>query len=167
MFDKKSGYAVNKQDKDSILYISVTGPVRLTREDFPSEDEFLRWKRWSDGDYRTIEKEGRGYYDNSISLDDWLDVVGATLSVEEALALTLEEMEAQDNHARWCAELVARIKRSLTKKQFRRVWLYYVEKLSEREIAAIEGVGQQRISKSLIASKKIFEEIAAHLNRRG
>ena len=167
MFDKKSDYALNKRDKDSILYISVTGPVRLTRADFPGEAEFLRWKRWSDGDYLAIEKAGRSFYDNSIPLDDRLDVVGAVLSVEDVLILTLEETEAKAKRARWCAELVEQIKRRLTKKQFRRVWLYHVEKLNEREIAALEGVGQQRISKSLIASKKILEEIAAQLNRRG
>lgn len=42
MFDNRSDYAQNKRDKDSIVYISVTGPVRLTRADFPSEAEFLK-----------------------------------------------------------------------------------------------------------------------------
>ena len=59
MFDNRSAYAQNKRDKDSIVYISVTGPVRLTRADFPSEAEFLKWKRWSDGDYHAAEKAGR------------------------------------------------------------------------------------------------------------
>lgn len=167
MFDKKSDYALNKRDKDSILYISVTGPVRLTRADFPSEAEFLRWKCWSDGDYCAIEKAGRSFYDNSIPLDDQLDGVGAVLSVEDVLILSLEEMEAEAKRAQRCTELLEQIKRRLTEKQFRRLWLYHVEKLSEREIAALEGVGQQRISKSLIASKKILEKIAVQLNRRG
>ena len=34
MFDKKSDYALNKQDQDSIIYISVSGRIRLTRADF-------------------------------------------------------------------------------------------------------------------------------------
>ena len=166
MFNKKSDYALNKRAKDSIVYISVTGPIQLNPQDFPSKAEFLKWKRWSDGDYHDTQKAGRSFYDNCIPLDDRLDVVGAVLSVEDALFLALEEAEAQAKRARWCAELVAQIRSRLTEKQFRRVWMYYVEKLSEREIAALEGVGQQRVSKSLVASKKILEEIAAQLNRR-
>ena len=50
MFDKKSEYALNKYDQDSIIYISVSGRIRLTRADFASEEEFLRWKQWSDED---------------------------------------------------------------------------------------------------------------------
>ena len=45
MFNKKSEYAQNKREKDSIIYISVNGLIRLTRADFSSEGEFLRWKR--------------------------------------------------------------------------------------------------------------------------
>ena len=50
MFDKKSEYALNKYDQDSIIYISVSGHIRLTRADFSSEEEFLKWKAWSDED---------------------------------------------------------------------------------------------------------------------
>ena len=42
MFDTRSVYALNKLDKDAIVYPSVTGEdIRLTREDFSSEEEFL------------------------------------------------------------------------------------------------------------------------------
>ena len=56
MFDKKSEYALNKYDQDSIIYISVSGRIRLTRADFSSEEEFLKWKAWSDADYHETEK---------------------------------------------------------------------------------------------------------------
>ena len=56
MFDKKSEYALNKHDQDSIIYISVSGHIRLTRADFSSEEEFLKWKAWSDEDYHEREK---------------------------------------------------------------------------------------------------------------
>lgn len=42
MFDKRSDYAQNKRDKDSIVYISVTVSVLLTRASFASEDEFIK-----------------------------------------------------------------------------------------------------------------------------
>ena len=49
MFDKRSDYALNKLDKEAIVYPSVTGVhIRLTREDFASEEEFLYWKKLSD-----------------------------------------------------------------------------------------------------------------------
>ncbi len=57
MFDKKSDYALNKQDQDSIIYISVNGRIRLTRADFSSEEEFLKWKAWSDADYHQTERK--------------------------------------------------------------------------------------------------------------
>lgn len=159
MFDNRSDYAQNKRDKDSIIYISVTGPVRLTRADFPSEAEFLKWKRWSDGDYHATEKAGRGERDNCLPLVvEFLDYIASDPSVEDKLFQRLAEAEAGAERARRCAELMAQIRGRLTEKQFRRVWLYYVEKLNEREIAALEQVGQQRISKSLIACKKILRK---------
>ena len=63
MFDKKSEYALNKHDQDSIIYISVSGHIRLTRADFFSEEEFLKWKAWSDEDYHEREKSGRSFND--------------------------------------------------------------------------------------------------------
>ena len=63
MFDKKSEYALNKHDQDSIIYISVSGHIRLTRADFSSEEEFLKWKAWSDEDYYGVRftwRRGQG-----------------------------------------------------------------------------------------------------------
>lgn len=57
MFNKKSEYAQNKREKDSIIYISVNGRIRLTRADFSNEEEFLRWKQWSDEDYYYAERK--------------------------------------------------------------------------------------------------------------
>lgn len=67
MYDRKSDYALNKQDRDAIMCGSVTGVhIRLTRSDFSSEEEFQKWKAWSDRDYHTAEKAGRAYYDNRL-----------------------------------------------------------------------------------------------------
>ena len=53
MFDKKNDYFINKREADSIVCKSVTGTyIRLTREDFSSEEEFQKWKEWSDKDYQ-------------------------------------------------------------------------------------------------------------------
>ena len=45
MFNRKSNYALNKKDPDAIVYMDANEViVRLTREDFASEKEFLKWK---------------------------------------------------------------------------------------------------------------------------
>ena len=95
MFDKKSEYALNKYDQDSIIYISVSGRIRLTRADFSSEEEFLKWKAWSDADYHQTEKEGRSFNDNRVALDDYLDVVGAVRSAEDEFFSELLKADVQ------------------------------------------------------------------------
>lgn len=69
MFDRKSVYALNKKDKDVIVYRDADGNInRLTRADFASEEEFLKWKAWSDEDYHGTEKREHIYSDNTLSL---------------------------------------------------------------------------------------------------
>ena len=134
MFDKKSDYALNKQDRDAIICKSVKGVhIRLSRADFASEEEFLKWKVWSDEDYHATEKAGRVYHDLGLSVEDW--AIPSAPSVEELL-LDAANMAEQDT-AR--AFLVLRIKNSLTEKQFRRLCLYYLEGKSQHEIAKLGG----------------------------
>ena len=153
MFDTKSDYSLNKSDPDAIVYRSIDGVhIRLTRKDFDSEEEFLRWKNWSDDDYHTMVKAGRGYDDNCISL---IEAADAQLpSAEEVMMAPMLEAE--------CAELrvalLKAVKCSLTEKQYRRLRMYYLQGMTEAEIARNEGVGQQRISNSLISGKKIVEK---------
>lgn len=53
MYSTNSDYAVNKNDPEAIVCRSVTGGnVRLTHEDFASDEEFEKWKHWSDNDYK-------------------------------------------------------------------------------------------------------------------
>ena len=45
MFNTNSDYAINKLDPDAIVCRSVSGEVvRITREDFASDEEFEIWK---------------------------------------------------------------------------------------------------------------------------
>ena len=145
MFDMKSEYALNKYDQDSIIYISVSGRIRLTRADFSSEEEFLKWKTWSDADYHETEKKGRSFNDNRVALDDYLDVVGAVQSAEDEFFSELLKADVQA-------------------KQYRRIWLYYAERKSVTEIARLEGVTKASVSLSLArAIKKISKKFAAGL----
>jgi len=163
MFDKKSDYAQNKHSKDAIVYPSATGRILLTRKDFASEDEFQKWKDWSDGDYRDTEQAVRGFYDNEIPFNDKLEILSAVLSVEDELFSRLEETE----HRQLSAVLIAQLMNRLTKKQYRRLWLCYVKNLSERDIAEMEHVGQQRVSKSILSGKKIFENFFKYFSKTG
>ena len=126
--------------------------IRLTRENFDSEEEFLRWKNWSDDDYYTMVKTGRGYDDNCIPL---IEAVDAKLpSAEEVMMVPILEAECAERRA----ALLETVRSSLTEKQYRRLRMYYLEGMTEAEIACQEGVGQQRISNSLVSGKKIVEK---------
>lgn len=62
MFNRKSSYALNKKDPNAIVYMDANEAIiRLTREDFASEEEFLKWKSLSDADYHASEKEDHVY----------------------------------------------------------------------------------------------------------
>ena len=57
MFNRKSSYALNKKDPNAIVYMDANEAIiRLTREDFASEEEFLKWKSLSDADYHAPRK---------------------------------------------------------------------------------------------------------------
>ena len=162
MFDKKSEYALNKHDQDSIIYISVSGRIRLTRADFSSEEEFLKWKAWSDADYHQTEKEGRSFNDNRVALDDYLDVVGAVQSAEDEFFSELLKADVQAEEKALREKRLAALKAILNAKQYRRIWMYYAERKSE--IARLEGVTKASVSLSLArAIKKISKKFAAGL----
>lgn len=153
MFDKQSVYALNKVDKDTIVYPSATGEhIRLSRSDFSSDEEFSRWKKWSDEDYRKTEVMGQSD-DRCLSLEAHRDT--AVPSAEEVVLAPY--IAADDAERR--QQLREHIRTSLTPTQYRRMCLYHLEGKKETEIAALEGVAQQQISKSLIAGAKIVERI--------
>ena len=56
------------------------------------------------------------------------------------------------------AILLEMVRSSLTSKQYRRLWMYYLQGMTEAEIARQEGVGQRRISTSISSGKKIVEK---------
>ena len=53
MYNKKSDYALNRKNKEAIVSRNAAGEyIKLTKEEFASEEEFAHWKEWSDEDYR-------------------------------------------------------------------------------------------------------------------
>ena len=119
MFNRKSSYALNKKDPNAIVYMDANEAIiRLTREDFASEEEFLKWKSLSDADYHASEKEDHVYANHTLALDE--------LS-EEAASIPAVDV---------CME-------QLTDTQFRRVWMYFVDGMTIDEIGKVEGVSHQ------------------------
>ena len=152
MFDRKSDYARNKRHREAIVYRSVTQEcIHLTRADFSSEKEFMKWKEWSDLEYRQTELLGRSFYDKWISLDD-LSEGAAEPSVEERLIWILEQTERSMR----CAKCVRKIRSCLSIAQFRRLRMRYTEGKSVTEIAKLEGISKAGVSQSIhIALDKI------------
>ena len=155
MFDTKSDFALNKLDRDAIVCRSVTGVhIRLTREDFASEEEFLRWKVWSDGDYYDTEKDGRDFYDNGIPLDPRVDKLGAVPSIEAGILAALDAAEASAEQAQRTAVLMEQIKACLTETQYRRLWMFHARKMNVTAIARAEGISKASASRSISAALK-------------
>ena len=144
MFDRRSDYAKNKRNADSIIYTDANGEeIRLTRDDFESEAEFRKWKSWSDSQYHETEKSGRSYQDHKLPLFNEEGTYGDAM--EEWLN-RLDEENRYDELLNLCRKL-------LTKTQLRRFWLCAVKKMTEQEIAELEGVGQRRVSASIKTAK--------------
>lgn len=158
MFDKKSEYALNKHDQDSIIYISVSGHIRLTRADFSNEEEFLKWKAWSDEDYHEREKSGRSFNDNRVDLNECLDVIGTVQSAEDEFFSKLIEADIQAVKKALTEQRLDTLRSILNAKQYRRIWLYYAERKSVTEIARLEGVTKASVSLSLARAIKKFQK---------
>ncbi len=149
MYNKKSDYALNKKNKDAIVSRNAAGDiVQITKEEFASEEEFAHWKEWSDNEYRQEYNADQSYKRLKNKLQKQAESTGYSLSVEQLLLNDLSDEERK--------ALINKIKSVLTEKQFRRLWLYYVEEKTEQEIADIEGIAQQNVSKSIRLSIKKF-----------
>ena len=137
MFNRKSSYALNKKDPNAIVYMDANEAIiRLTREDFASEEEFLKWKSLSDADYHASEKEDHVYANHTLALDELSEEI------------------------RRSTQKVTQIRKHLTDTQFRRMWMYFVDGMTIDEIGKVEGVSHQAISLNITAAirkiKKYF-----------
>lgn len=139
MFNRKSSYALNKKDPNAIVYMDANEAIiRLTREDFASEEEFLKWKSLSDADYHASEEAA------SIPAAD----------------ICMEQAHDRVAAIRRSTQKVTQIRKHLTDTQFRRMWMYFVDGMTIDEIGKVEGVSHQAISLNITAAirkiKKYF-----------
>lgn len=163
MLNKNSDYALNKKNPTAIVCVSVTGDnIKLVREQFESEEEFLFWKQWSDNDYQEIELRSRRAHDDYvIPLNEDIDAPSEPL--EDAFISAIENAEREKERT----EQMAQIQDILTETQFRRLWKYHAMEMSEHEIADTEGVGQQRISNSITGAQKKIEKNFGFASKKG
>ena len=155
MYRKKSDYALNKLDPDAIVYLDANGEIhRLTREDFDSEEEFLRWKKWSDENYHADEKKETIDNQHTVPLSAVSEMKAASPS-EEARS---DKSDAESARKEAMISLLSEIRDLLSEKQFRRLWMWRVDGMTEEEIAQAEGIRQQNVSKSIQAALKTICE---------
>ena len=156
MFNRKSSYALNKKDASAIVYIDANeNIIRLTREDFTSEEEFQKWKSWSDENYHTEDKRDVVEGKHNMSIDDLSE---AALAVP-AIDVVMDRQHERAEKRRQASVMVAQIKDKLTETQFRRVWMYFVDGMTIDEIGEIEGISHQNISKSIGAAMKKIKKL--------
>ncbi len=158
---RSSIYALNKKDPDAIVYRDANGEIiRLTREEFESEKEFEKWKAWSDANLHEEEKQ------DHLEANHTVPETGLhnARSPESDPAWILVRRIDRAKKERYNVETVIRVRHLLTKKQFKRLWMYYVDGLTQQAIADSEGVGQRRVSASISAAirkiQKYFSENA-------
>ena len=143
MHNKYSDYVANKTDAEAIVCRSVTGEdVRLTRADFDSDEEFQKWKHWSDADYKESERRDRAYSDRRLSLS-----AAYFLSDKELNECFSGELKAGEQRLR--DDLVSRIRSLLTDTQFRRLWQRFACGRELADIAAEEGVSVSAVADSI------------------
>ena len=125
--------------------------IKLTKEEFASEEEFAHWKEWSDDNYRQEYNAEQSYKRLKNKLQKQAENKAVSLSVEQIMLNDLADEERK--------ALVNKVKSVLTETQFRRLWLYYAEGKTEQQIADIEKVGQRRISTSINDAKKKIKKL--------
>lgn len=138
-----SDYAANKTDAEAIVCRSATGKdVRLTQADFESEEEFRKWKDWSDADYKQSERRDRAYSDRRLSLS-----AAYFMSDRELNECLSGELKATKQQTR--DDLVTHIRSLLTDTQFSRLWRRFACGRELADIAAEEGVSVSAVADSI------------------
>ena len=156
MYKKNSIYSINKKYSDAIVYPFANGDeVRITRDDFPTEEEFLAFKAWSDENYRKTDN----YEDNTAKKTVSIDDISESALAVPGIDVVMERQHQRAEERRKASGMVVQLKDKLTETQFRRLWKYEVEGLTIDEIGDQEGVDHQRISKSILAAKKKIKKI--------
>lgn len=153
MLNTRSVYALNKLDKTSIVYPSVTGEDTFLRcEDFASMEEFEYWKNWSDDNYHKAEVDG---WNDSRCLSFEAQRDATAPSAEDIVLISYITAEQEEKQQ----QMLEQIRKHLTDTQFRRWWRHCVQKVPVIQIAGDEKVAESSVSESISRAKeKIFQK---------
>ncbi len=150
-FNRISIYALNKKDPDAIVYPTADGKtVRVTREDFPSEEDFLAFKAWSDENFHEEENLDHRESNHTLSMDDLSEAALAVPAVD----VVMEHQYQRAEQHRMTTDMVIKLKDKLTETQFRRLWKLKVERKTLEEIASQEKVAFQSVHESIESALK-------------
>lgn len=146
---RMSDYAYNKACKNEIVYRTVSGEIiRLNVNDFANEEEFRKWKEYSDEDYHTSNKADDMFSKKTACIDF---VNETDFKSVDACDVLVESEETN----RFLAEAIREyLKDSLSDKQLRRLILDVVYNVGQDKIAELEGCTQSAIAHSLADGKK-------------
>lgn len=102
MFNRKSSYALNKKDPNAIVYMDANEAIiRLTREDFASEEEFLKWKSWSDGNYHTEDNQDVVEGKHNTSIDDLSEAALSIPAIDWLWIASTRKLNGTERLPRW------------------------------------------------------------------
>lgn len=155
MYNKRSDYALNKCDREAIVFASTTGEViRLTRDDFATDSEFKLWKEWSDADYHAAERRDRAYDDRKHTLSQHFEP--ATEGGEAQFLSVLERCED--------AERVHQLRSRLTNRQFTRLYKRFGLGMSVTAIATEENVSKAAVMASIRSALDTLRKVVCEDN---
>ena len=113
--------------------------VVLNPEDFESEEEFNKWKEWIEANSLKNSRIGH------TALWETMDYI--------------PQEEPKETYLQFRPDEVLLLAQTYTsEKQYRRLWMYAVEKMTLREISQIEGVSIQGVRKSIVGAKKRIQK---------
>ena len=155
MYETKNLYVLNKKDKDAVVYTDAFGnTTRVTKDDFASEEEFLKFKAWSDEDLHDEEKARHLEADHTLSLEGMSENAIRVCSVEEGYVKAITRRECQRE-----AQLMLEQKDAvLTETQRRRIYKCCKQGMTTREIAEEEHVSQRSVQDCIELAKKKIEK---------
>ena len=160
MFDTTTQYALNKRNKNAIVYVDVFGEKTEISLDTLGKEEFLKWKTMMDESLHREELENHIYYDHTIGLSD---ISLAEYAVPDYETILIEEEERREREELKQQVAIAFFS-CLTDIQQERLWLHAIDGFSTRDVAELECVAQPAIIHSLNACKK---KILAFLQNGG
>ena len=146
--DYISDYTLNKNEPEAIVYRDVNDELHiLTEASFDSREEFEAWKAWSDQNYSETETPDRQYNGHKLPL---FDNDCPSQSAENVYFSREERAEKEKEQE----DLIVRLMQGLTRKEARRIALYYFEDMNQESIAKMDGATQPRVHNSLDRAKK-------------